>query len=201
MKYCTRLASTILLMFVVVSFQTKNEIGNCFISFQGTTDLVAAQPERLPENAENFRAVKTDSGEVDITRIDGYRILYNNKKEVPFVNIKVELSAENSYISDQKKLLDNLKFLNAHSGGMETKELIVLTFNGYTITGLSRGTIESGSTLGTFVFFPGNGIVVYFYFNNLKPGYRNFESVEDYKKQRNQFIEAYTKYLLACNGK
>jgi len=201
MKYCTSLASTLLLMFAVVSFQIKNEIGNCFISFQGTTNLVAAQPERLPENAEKFRAVTTDSGEVNITRIDGYRILYNNNKEVPFVNIKVELSAENSYISDQKKLLDNLKFLNAHSGGMETKELIVLTFNGCTITGFSRGTVESGSTLGTFVLFPGNGIAVYFYFNNLKPGYRNFESVEDYKKQRNQFIEAYTKYLLACTGK
>lgn len=201
MKYCTRLASTILLMFIAVSFQTKNEIGNCFISFQGTTNLVAAKPERLPEHAEKFRAVKTDSGEVDISRIDGYRILYNNKMEVPFVNIKLELSAGDSYTSDQKKLLDNLKFLNTHSGDMETKELIVLTFNGYKITGLSRGTIESGSTLGTFVLFPGNGIVVYFYFNNLKPGYRNFESVEDYKKQRNQFIEAYTKYLLACNSK
>ena len=84
---------------------------------------------------------------------------------------------------------------------METKELVELNFNGYKILGLSRGTIESGSTLGTFVMFPGKGVTVYFYFNNLQPNFRNFESIEDYKKQRNNFIEEYTKYLTTCKDK
>jgi len=84
---------------------------------------------------------------------------------------------------------------------METKELIELKFNGYKVFGLSRGTIETGSTLGTFIMFPGNGVTVYFYFNNLKPEYRNFETVDDYKKQRNEFLEEYTKHLKACGEK
>jgi hypothetical protein len=127
--------------------------------------------------------------------------LYNNNKSVPFVNLKVELSDPNSYDNDKKRLLDNLKYLNTHSAGMETKELIELDFNGYKISGLSRGTIETGSTLGIFIMFPGNGVTVYFYFNNLKPEVRNFESLEDYKKQRDRFLEEYTKHLKACSDK
>lgn len=66
--------------------------------------------------------------------------------------------------------------------------------------GISRRTIESGSTLGTFIMFPGNGVVVYFYFNNLKAEYRHFESVEDYKKLRDRFIDEYTKHLKICKS-
>ena len=94
-----------------------------------------------------------------------------------------------------------MKYLNSNSAGMETKDLIELNFNGYKIYGLSRGTIEKGSTLGRFIMFPGNGITVYFYFNNLTPEYRNFESIDDYKKQRDKFIDEYTKYLTTCKDK
>lgn len=185
----------------LLSYKSKYEIGKCFISFTTATNLVAAPPDRLPETSEKVRMVPTESGEVAVTRMDGYRVLYNNEKNVPFVNLKVELSEPKSYEADQAKLLDNLKYLHARSPGTETKQLIELTFNGYKITGLSRGTIESGSNLGTFVMFPGNGVTVYFYFNNLKPAYRNFESLEDYKRQRDRFLEEYTKHLLGCMDK
>lgn len=186
---------------VLLGFKHKNEISKCFISFTTATNLTAAEPDRLPETSEKVRTIKTENGEVEVSRIDGYRILYNNEKKVPFVNLKVELSDPNSYENDKKRLLDNLKYLNAHSIGMETKDLVELNFNGYKISGLSRGTIETGSTLGIFIMFPGNGVTVYFYFNNLKPDFRNFESVEDYKKQRDRFLEEYTKYLTTCSDK
>jgi hypothetical protein len=193
--------STFVATVALFSFKNRNEIGKCFISFTTATNLTAATPERLPETAEKVRTVKTDEGEVEITRIDGYRIFYNNDKKAPFVNLKVELSDPNSYETDKKRLLDNLKYLNTHSAGMETKELIELNFNGYKISGLSRGSIEAGSTLGIFIMHPGNDVTVYFYFNNLKPELRNFESVADYKKQRDKFFEEYTKYLTTCSNK
>lgn len=201
MKSKIIILTTLLLTIVLLSFKNKNEIGKCFISFTTATNLTAAEPDRLPETSEKIRTVKTENGEVEITRIDGYRVLYNNVKKVPFVNLKVELSDQNAYDTDQKRLLDNLKYLNAHSTNMETKELIELKFNDYKISGLSRGTIETGSTLGTFIMFPGNGVTVYFYFNNLKPDFRNFESVEDYKKQRDKFLDEYTKHLTTCIDK
>ena len=201
MKTKIIISTTILLAISFLSFTTKNEIGNCFISFKTASHLIAAEPDKLPEASEKFRVLDTEKGEVEITRIAGYRILYNNDKKVPFVNLKVELSDQNSYNTDQKKIINNLKYLNAHSTNMETKELMELNFNNFKILGLSRGTIESGSTLGTFVMFPGNGVTIYFYFNNLKPNFRNFESVEDYKKQRDNFMEEYTKYLTICKEK
>lgn len=193
--------SALILAIALLSFKNKNEIGKCFISFTTATRLTAAPPDRLPETSERFRTLKTDSGEVKVTRIDGYRVLYNNEKNVPFVNLKVELSEPGSYEKDQKRLVDNLRYLNSHSIGMETKELIELNFHGYKIMGLSRASIEAGSILGTFVMFPGDGVTVYFYFNNLKPAYRNFESVEDYKRQRDKFLDEYTKHLAACKDK
>lgn len=201
MKSKLTLLSTILLTGILLSFTTKNEIGQCFISFKTPTNLTVSDPDRLPETSEKVRAVQTDNGELEVTRIDGYRVLYNNEKKAPFVNLKVELSENKSYDKDQKNLLENLKYLNSHSQHMETKDLIELEFNGYKVYGFSRATIEAGSTLGTFVMFPGNGVTVYFYFNNMKPEYRNFDSVDDYKKQRDRFIEEYTKYLTTCKDK
>ena len=198
MKSKLTLLSTILLTGILLGFTTKNEIGQCYISFTTATSLSNADPDRLPENSEKVRTVKTDNGEVEVTRIDGYRVLYNNDKKAPFVNLKVELSESKSYDKDQKNLIDNLKYLNSHSQNMETKDLIELEFNGYKVYGFSRTTIETGSTLGTFVMFPGNGVTVYFYFNNMKPEYRNFESVDDYKKQRDRFMDEYTKHLKTC---
>lgn len=190
-----------LLTVVVLGFKNRDEINKCFISFTNSSTLTAASPDRLPETAEKVRTVKTDNGEEEVTRVDGYRVLYNNDKKVPFVNLKVELSAPNSYENDKIRLLDNLKYLNAHSTGMESKDLVELNFNGYKIWGLSRASIEAGSILGTFVMFPGNGVTVYYYFNNLKPEFRNFTSVEDYKRQRDKFLEEYTKHLATCSNK
>lgn len=201
MKSKLTLFSTVLLTTLLFSFTSKNEIGQCYISFKNSTNLTVADPERLPETSDKVRTIKTDMGEVAVTRIDGYRVLYNNDKKATFVNLKVELSESKAYDKDQKNLLDNLKYLNSHSQNMETKDLIELEFNGYKVYGFSRASIETGSTLGMFVMFPGSGVTVYFYFNNMKPEYRNFEDVDEYKKLRDRFMDEYTKYLKTCNDK
>lgn len=199
MKLNTANISTLLLAFGLLSFSSI--IGNCFISFNKAINLEMASPDRLPETSEKVRQVKTDKGDVNVSRIDGYRILYNNKKQVPFVNLKVELSEHASYAADTVNIIDNLKYLNSHSADMETKDLLVFDYNGYKIYGLSRKTIEKGSTLGTFAMFPGNDITVYFYFNNLKPEFRNFENIDEYKNQRNSFMLGYTSHLKKCLSK
>ena len=201
MKPKLTLFSIILVIGLLLGFTSKNEIGKCYISFKTATNLSSAEPERLPQSSEKVRVVKTDHGEVEITRIDGYRVLYNNDKQATFVNLKIELSEKKSYTSDQKGLVDNLKYLISHSPGME-KDLIELEFNGYKVFGISREKIvSSNSTLGIFVMFPGNNVTVYFYFNNLNPELSNFDGVDDYKKQRDKFIDEYTKYLTTCKNK
>lgn len=192
---------TIFLTSVFFSFTYKNEIGNCFISFTNPSNLTANAPDRLPATSEKPRYVKTDKGEVNVSRIDGYRILYLNNKKAPFVNLKVELSEGNSYEKDKKNIIENLKYLTSHTPEMETKDLIELEFNGYKVYGVSRTTILSGNILGSFVMFPGNGVSVFFDFQNTKPEFRNFASIGEYKKQRDKFIDEYTKYLKTCKDK
>ena len=85
MKTKIIISAIILLSIAFLSFINKNEIGNCFISFKTASHLIAAEPDRLPETSEKVRVLDTEKGEVEITRIDGYRILFNNDKKVPFV--------------------------------------------------------------------------------------------------------------------
>lgn len=194
------LSSLLTVLFVtgLYSFSTnQNKIARCYINFNKASKLSMASPERLPETSKKVRQVRTEKGEVEISRIDGYHIIYSNKNKFPFINLKVELSDPKSYVSDTSGILENLKYLNSHSTNRETNDLIKLSYNGYTIYGLSRNTIQADSTLGNFVMFPGNDIIVYFEFNNLK----NFESIGDYKSQRNAFLGAYTNHLKNCSGK
>ncbi|MFN6945163.1 MAG: hypothetical protein ACK4ND_09465 [Cytophagaceae bacterium] len=189
---------TLAIIVLFAGFTTKHGIDNCFVSFDTASNHKMTSPDRLPGSSEKTRMVITNQGEVKVSRIDGYRILYNNDKKAPFVNLKVELSDKKSYKSDKKNLLEHLSYLNANSEGMETKELIEVEVNGYKVYGLNRVSIDSGSILGTFIMFPGNGVTVYFYFNNLKPEYRHFDNLKEYKQLRDAFLKEYTSHLVSC---
>ncbi|MDT3405201.1 hypothetical protein [Mucilaginibacter terrae] len=184
-----------------INFNASAQVNNCYISFKKTGNLKMNSADRFPAEADHNYKLNTQDGEVILTMVDGYRILYYNSKNVPFVNLKVETSTAQNYETDKRNLLAHLRYLNANSITMETKDLIELNYNGFKIYGLSRNSIESGSTLGTFVMFPGNNTIVYFYFNNLKPELSNFKNLADYQGQRNDFIGEYTSYLNNCLGK
>ncbi len=195
-----KLLTTMFLLIGLISFtygQTKR-IDNCYISFKGIKNLNPKTADKLPRSAATPREVKTEVGMKNVSRNAGYRVLYLNNKNVPFVNLKVEQSSEGFYDSDKENLIKNLRYLIKNSSGMKSKDVIELEFNGQKIYGLSRNSIEKGSTLSTFIMFPGNDIIVYFYFNNLKPDYRNFKSLKDYEKQRDKYIDEYTKHLNNC---
>jgi hypothetical protein len=183
-------------------FTSDNEIGKCYLAYKGTSELKAAEADRLPSTANKTRKLPTDNGEKDLTILDGYRILYNNKKNAPFVNVKVELSDPSRYGADTTNVLANLKHLNrVDSTTMISKDLVVLRYNNYVIYGISRNSIDKGAILGSFVIFAGNNIIVYFDFQNLKPEYRQFKDLMDYQGDRNGFLGNYTYNLNVCTGK
>lgn len=192
----TAAAGILLLSGFAFRSKDKYEISPCLVSFTGTTDLKAAEPDHLPLDKSGSRTVPTARGEVPVSRIEGYRILYYNPKNAPFVNMKVELCSEETYLRDRETLIASQQYLTQRSPGTKWVEMKI---NGYDICGTSRTTIEQGATLGTFMMFPGNGVVVYFYINNMKEAYRNFNSVEDYEQQRDQFIDAYTRFIGSCD--
>ncbi len=188
-------------LFLFLNFSVKEEIKKCYISFAKTPGLTAMEPERLPARPEKFRDLTTETGEVKVSCIDGYRVIYKNDKGGEFVNIKVELSDAKSYGADTTNIIENLKYLNSHSTNMESKDLVVLNFNGYKIYGLGRASLEKGSNLGTFVIFPGDNTTVYFYFNNLTPELRQYDRYAGDSGERDGFLGNYTHYMKECKGK
>lgn len=196
-KYLT-LAGLLVCFATMSAFTDYNGINECYLIFNNPTNLTKADIDKLGYDAKRTRELTTDNGEVQITCIDGYRIIYLNDKKVPFMNIKVELSATGEYEKDKQKIINNIKYLTSHSEGMETNVPIELNVNGYKIYGLNRTSMDKGMLLGSYVMFPGNDITVYFYFNNLKPEYRHVNSIEEFKTQRDKFMSEYTAHLKTC---
>lgn len=191
--------SILLIVLSLCSFKNIPTINNCFLGFKGTSNLNVFETKRLPESSEKYRDVKTDKGEVRISRLDAYRILYKNEKGAPLVHMMVELSDPDSAKSDKIRLLENLDYLNKSSKRMETNSLIEKEMNGFKVYGSSRSSIDEGTIQSTFLIFTKNTII-YIYFYNTKPEYRTYADLKDYKKLRDNFINAFTKYLSTCKG-
>ncbi len=104
MKSKTIILLTLFLTTTLFSFKKANEISKCFISFTNANNLTIAEKKRFLKKSTKLRTLWTENGNVEVTRVDGYDVSYNNDK-------KVELSAPNSYEADQKNELDCLKFL------------------------------------------------------------------------------------------
>ncbi|MCD8742258.1 hypothetical protein LT679_16740 [Mucilaginibacter roseus] len=188
------------LSFIILSgFTPQTGIKPCYLSLKKAGDLKAGTADRLLADADKTRMLVTEAGEVPITVTEGYRIIYNNKKKAPFVNLIVELSKPENYEQDKKNVLANLSYLNAQTTGMETTgKLLELDYNGYKAYGLSRAGISEGETLGTFVIFPGDNMIIYIYFNNIEPAKGHFKNAAEYQGYRNDFIGQYTAHLAKC---
>src|SRR5438067_2201429 len=138
MRSTLLILSIFLFAIALMSFIREDEISKCFLTYRGPKGLTMQTPERLPETSDKFRELKTTYGDIKITRIDGYRVLYVNEKKAPFVNLKVELSDAKYYSTDTIGLINNLNWLSSVSAGLKTKGIIDTTFNGYKIYGVSR---------------------------------------------------------------
>jgi hypothetical protein len=197
MKATINVLSTLLLAALFLSATPKGKIEEYYISFNALTDLTPAEPDMILKNAEKYKIVNTNLGEVKVTRLEGYKITYNTKQKLPSVNLKVELSDKKSYEKDKMNLINNIRFISANNEGMESSEMIELESNGYKVYGYSKTAIDKVGTLGTFVMFPGDNVVVYFEFNNISTESAFFKTTADYKKQREAFIQEYTKHIKA----
>ena len=180
------------------SFSGTQEISKCFISFTNYPGLITTPPIRLPETSGKFKNLTTENGDVQISRIDGYSVLYKNSKNAVFLNLSIELSTPESYGQDTTNIISNLKLFAGKLPDVETKNLVKLDYNGYIIYGISRYASDSAMVFGTFVMFPGNNTTVYFYFDNIQPDFRETKNLEDYKIQRNGFLGNYTNFLRRC---
>jgi len=150
---------------------------------------------------ESFREVKIGAENKKVSVLDGYRVMFAYP-DLPyyFANVKIEKSSADSYEEDKQILIDQLKSFTT------TKETTAMIFtdkialNGFEHYGLDRDKIDVGGQVGTHVLFhnPQHLVVTIYFLNQSKAAFfnnRRFETIEEYRKLRDDFLNAYSACL------
>jgi hypothetical protein len=178
----------------------QNLNDGCFLNFKPYTDISISKFNRLPITKVNYRQLPTASGYVKISQQKGTRIIFNNKKQAPFINLKVEMSEPTSYEHDQQGVIQHFSYLVTRSKNIKDNKLNKIELNGYTLYGYTTKDFEKSLILSSYVFFPKKNVIVYIDFHNLKQADKSYSSIADFIKQRDFFLNAYTLSAKKCSA-
>lgn len=154
--------------------------------------LKIVQVDRLPKDVKS-RNVTTSKGEQAISLADGYRVMvsYNENKDW-FANIKVEKSVTADYEQDKERVIENLKWAASTSKELESQEPIKILFGEYEGYGTSKRTLI-GNMLGIYVLLSDvDHTIITFYFINQNPKRKRFQTIEEWRILRDEFLKTYT---------
>lgn len=154
--------------------------------------LRIVQVDRLPKNVKS-RTVTTSKGDQAISLADGYRVMvaYNDDRDW-FANIKAEKSVTTEYELDKEVVIENLKWAASTSKEMESQEPVKVSFGNYEGYGSSRRTLI-GNVLGTYLLFSDvDHTITTFYFINQNPKKKRFQTIEEWRVLRDEFLKTYT---------
>lgn len=154
--------------------------------------LRIVQVDRLPKNVKS-RTVTTSKGEQAISLADGYRVMvaYNDDRDW-FANIKAEKSVTTEYERDKESVIENLKWAASTSKDLESQEPVKVSFGEYEGYGTSKRTLV-GDMLGIYALFSDvNHTITTFYFINQNPKRKRFQTIEEWRVLRDEFLKTYT---------
>ena len=157
--------------------------------------LRIVEVDRLPKNTKS-RTVTTSKGDQAISLADGYRVMvaYNNDRDW-FANIKAEKSVTTEYERDKEGVIENLKWAASTSKELESQEPVKVSFGEYEGYGTSKRTLV-GDMLGIYVLFSDvNRTITTFYFINQNPKRKRFQTIEEWRVLRDEFLKTYTTCL------
>ena len=102
-----------------------------------------------------------------------------------------KLPAEN-YEKLKGFLIDNFDYMLAASKETSRNYSLKPTLNNFAIYGLDRSTLEGG-VHGIYLLFDDSAhIVTTIYLLNQEPAARKFQTIEEYRRLRDQFLPGYT---------
>jgi hypothetical protein len=154
--------------------------------------LRIVQVDRLPKDVKS-RTVTTSKGEQAVSLADGYRVMvaYNEHKDW-FANIKAEKSITAEYEQDKELVIENLKWAASTSKEMESQEPAKISIAEYEGYGTSKRTLV-GNMLGIYVLFSDvNHTITTLYFINQNPKRKRFQTIEEWRVLRDEFLKTYT---------
>ena len=135
----------------------------------------------------------TKDGEVRIPVEVGYRVLVTYMEGELFGNLKVERLPESQYSDEKATLLKSLEFVAARH--VNERNVQTDMRNGLTLYGTTQDKLEGGTLSIYNLFDDAKNIVVSMYLLNDYPEQRKFNTLDEYKKVRDKFLDAYTKCL------
>ena len=187
------LATTLLLIAGNATAQTisRDESLKPYTTCEFEDGLKIVQVDRLPKDV-TFRKENTSSGEKQISLADGYRVMVAYVKTDFFANIKAEKSDPTKYATDKDTAIEALKWAASTSKEMESQDPIKVSYNGFDGYAINRKSIM-GNTLGiTLLFSDPNQHIVTIYFLNQSPKKRKFQTIEEWRTLRDNFLNRYT---------
>ncbi|MEG9438273.1 hypothetical protein JAO29_19155 [Edaphobacter sp. HDX4] len=137
------------------------------------------------------RTVETMNGPRQIPMVSGRRIMFAYPDKDFYANVKVEILPADNYAETRQYLIDNFDHILA-SGETERNYRLKPLMNGLDTRGMDRTKIEGG-VLGIYLIFDdANRTVSTIYFLNQDAEKRSFQTIEEYRQQRDRFLAAYT---------
>lgn len=114
-----------------------------------------------------------------------------------YANVKVEILPEKNYAETRQSLIDNFDYMLNSGDGNTRNYGLKPTLNGLDVRGLDRDKLEGG-VLGVYLLLDDiSRMVTTIYFLNQEPKDRSFQTLEEYRVQRDRFLAAY----LTCVGR
>lgn len=166
-----------------------------FLSCELDSGLKIVQVDRLPKDVKS-RTVKTSKGDKKVSLADGYRVMvaYNDDRDW-FANIKAEKSVTADYEKDKELVIENLKWAASTSKELESQEPVKVSFGEYEGYGTSKQTL-TGNMLGIYVLFSDvDRTITTFYFINQNSKRKRFQTIEEWRVVRDEFLKTYTTCL------
>ncbi|MGV8868362.1 MAG: hypothetical protein ACOH2S_15665 [Janthinobacterium svalbardensis] len=153
------------------------------------------QQDRLPAHVTT-RSVKLATGEGQVSVADGYRLMLFHKGSLPFVNLKIERSADGQFAADHDTILAQMQQMSANSKPPQLVPLERETRQGVEVLALNNpnSTRSSGVISLYTLLHAASGTVATAYLLNQPPDKREFTTDAQYQALRDQFLAA----LLNC---
>ncbi|MGK5055463.1 hypothetical protein ACQ4WY_00825 [Janthinobacterium sp. LB2P49] len=153
------------------------------------------QQDRLPAHVTT-RSVKLATGDGQVSVADGYRLMLFHKGSLPFVNLKIERSAEGRFVADRDTIVAQMQQMSANSKPPHLVPLETDTRQGVEVLGLNNPKItQSSGVISLYTLLhAASGTVATAYLLNQPADKREFATDAQYQALRELFIAA----LAAC---
>src|SRR5437868_13518606 len=134
------------------------------------------------------RTVQTLKGPRQIEMVEGRRVMFAYPEKDFYANVKVEILPEKNYAETRKFLIDSFDYTLASDDGSTRNYGLKSMQHGLDVRGLDRGKLEGG-VLGLYLLLDDSSrMVTTIYFLNQEPKDRSFQTMEEYRVQRDRFL-------------